>query len=109
MRPRIVRAPATDTCWPTIARTASSKPSAQPGTRRPGRRRTSSPNTGIGSQVGDHRRGIGVEVEQPPAARHGGVEVAGVVEPQAAAAPLGRLGRQLDDAAPPPGRSIERR
>jgi hypothetical protein len=31
-----VRAPATDTCWPRIARTATSKPSKAPGTRMPG-------------------------------------------------------------------------
>ena len=36
MRPSTVRAPRTDTCWPTIARTASSKPSKVPGTRNPG-------------------------------------------------------------------------
>ena len=36
IRPSTVRAPATDTCCPTIARTASSKPSIAPGTRSPG-------------------------------------------------------------------------
>ena len=33
-----MRAAATDTCWPTITRTPSSKPSAQPGLRKPGPR-----------------------------------------------------------------------
>ncbi len=35
MRQSIVRAPGTETCCPVIARTASSKPSAAPGTRTP--------------------------------------------------------------------------
>ena len=35
-RPATVRAAATVTCWPRIARTATSKPSNAPGTRRPG-------------------------------------------------------------------------
>ena len=39
-RPRIVRAPATDTCWPTIARTRVSHGSTVVGTRRPGRAAT---------------------------------------------------------------------
>ena len=38
MRPSVVRAPATDTCCPTIARTASSNPSVVPGRRGPARR-----------------------------------------------------------------------
>ena len=36
--PSDVLAPATETCWPKIARTTSSKPSNVPGTRRPGDR-----------------------------------------------------------------------
>ena len=36
MRPSTVRAARTEICWPTIARTASSKPSNVPGTRKPG-------------------------------------------------------------------------
>ena len=39
-RPAMVVAAFTDTCWPSTARTASSKPSNAPGTRSPGRRRT---------------------------------------------------------------------
>ena len=35
-RPASVLAAATDTCWPRIARTASSNPSNAPGTLRPG-------------------------------------------------------------------------
>ena len=45
-RPATVRAPGTETCCPMTARTASSKPSAAPGTRRPGSRRTRSPISG---------------------------------------------------------------
>ena len=40
-RPANVRAAATETCWPSTARTASSNPSKLPGTRSPGRARTS--------------------------------------------------------------------
>ena len=54
MRPSTVRAPRTDTCWPTIARTASSKPSKVPGTRSPGCFAASGPSasaTCAGSQA----------------------------------------------------------
>ena len=47
------RAARTEICWPTIARTASSKPSNVPGTRRPGRASASVPSaaaTSAGSQ-----------------------------------------------------------
>ncbi len=40
MRPTIVVAPATVTCWPTMARMAISQGSQAPGTRRPGRAST---------------------------------------------------------------------
>ena len=46
-----------------------------------------------------HGGGIGVEVEQPAAALHRGVAVAGVVEPEAAEHPVGRLRRQLHRCA----------
>ena len=46
MRPSVVRAPATDTCWPTIARTASSNPSVVPGSRVPGAERTARQSAG---------------------------------------------------------------
>ena len=41
-----LRAAATVICWPSTARTASSKPSQAPGTRRPGRARTSGASAG---------------------------------------------------------------
>src|SRR6266702_4332321 len=43
-RPAMVRAAATVTCWPRIARTAVSKPSNAPGTRRPGWRLARAPS-----------------------------------------------------------------
>ena len=45
-RPATVRAPATETCWPITARTASSKPSTVPATRRPGWRATAGARSG---------------------------------------------------------------
>ena len=58
-RPASVRAPATETCWPSTARTASSAPSTVPGTRTAGRggrraaraagRRASASSTATGS------------------------------------------------------------
>jgi hypothetical protein len=42
-RPASVRAAASDTCWPSTARSASSPPSTVPGTRRPGAAATSGP------------------------------------------------------------------
>ncbi len=71
-RPATVRAPGTETCWPITARTASSKPSAAPGTRRPGSRSTSGPDERVAAQGLPDGDGVGVEVEQLAAARHGG-------------------------------------
>jgi hypothetical protein len=45
-RPAMVVAAATDTCWPRMARTASSKPSHAPGVRRPGCRFRTGPSQG---------------------------------------------------------------
>ena len=64
------------TCWPTTARTASSKPSTAPGTRRPGTARTRGPRAGSAAQHLVDGDGVGVEVEQPPAAAHGRRQVA---------------------------------
>ena len=45
-RPVTVRAPATDTCWPSTPRTSISGPSTAPAARRPGTRRTSGASRG---------------------------------------------------------------
>ena len=45
IRPATVRAPATEICWPTTARTAVSNGSTLPGTRSPGSGRTMGPST----------------------------------------------------------------
>ena len=64
MRPATVRAPATETCWPTTARTAVSNGSTLPGTRRPGIAATSGRERRVvGQRVVDGDR-VGVEVEQ---------------------------------------------
>ena len=57
IRPASVRAAATLTCWPTIARTAISNPSKQPGTRSPGRRATSGASAGSAASAGPIRSG----------------------------------------------------
>ena len=79
-RPATVRAPGTETCWPMTARTASSKPSAAPGTRRPGSARPPRPQERVVAQGLPDGDGVGVEVEQLAAARHRGVQVAQVRE-----------------------------
>ena len=65
MRPSRVRAPATDTCWPTTARTTVSHASTVVGTRRPGRSATSGASDGVGGQRRCDGRRLGVEVEPP--------------------------------------------
>lgn len=50
-RPATVRAPATDTCWPITARTASSSPSTAPGARRPGHDATIGASAGSASRT----------------------------------------------------------
>ena len=83
MRPATVRAPATEICWPTIARTAVSNGSTLPGHAQArdggdGRRQRR-----VVAERGVDGDGIGVEVEQPADAPHGGPEIAPVGEPQA--------------------------
>src|SRR6266545_2443153 len=56
-RPATVRAAATVTCWPRIARTAISKPSNAPGTRKPGWRLASVPSA-CATSAGWHARSI---------------------------------------------------
>ena len=56
-RPATVRAAATVTCWPRIARTAISKPSNAPGTRKPGWRFASAPSA-CATSAGWHARSI---------------------------------------------------
>ena len=95
-RPAAVRAAATETCWPRIARTASSEPSTVPGTRSPGAARTSGASSASCAEVLNGRRRVGVEVEQPPAAlnRRGQVAQVGEVQlalPCAARAPWPEL------------------
>jgi hypothetical protein len=93
-RPASVRAAFTVICWPSTARTASSKPSKAPGRRNPGAADASGP-----SDRGDETR-IDRGVEQPlRAQRHvgqGAGEPGRDREPQAAAF---RRVRDLDPAA----------
>ena len=56
--------PFTETCWPSTARTASSKPSNAPGTRSPGKRRTVAGEHGVLRQQRAHRIGHRAEIEQ---------------------------------------------
>ena len=79
-----VRAPFTETCWPSTARVSSSTPSGCPGERNPGRLRTSGAKDLIVGEVGLDGVGIGVEVEHSPAALHGGLRIGDVVEVQRA-------------------------
>ncbi len=66
IRPRMVRAPLTEICWPTTARIAISNPSTAPGERSPACLRTSRVELRVGAeQVVDGYR-VGVEVEQAP-------------------------------------------
>ena len=76
--PATVRAPGTETCCPMTARTASSNPSAAPGTRRPGSRRTNGADERVVPQGLPNGDGIGIEVEQLAAPGHGRVQVAQV-------------------------------
>src|SRR5205814_1735637 len=69
-RPASVVAPRTVTCWPSTARTASSKASHAPGTRNPGRRAPSGATTGprLGRQAtgrGAQRVGEGADAADP--------------------------------------------
>ncbi len=64
-RPARVRAPATETCWPSTARTASSWESTWPGTRRPGAALTSGPISSSWPRTRARRTGR----RQGPAAR----------------------------------------
>ena len=59
IRPASVLAPASVTCWPTIARTPVSNGSQVPGGRTPGRAASSGPTSG---SAASRRRGL-VEVE----------------------------------------------
>ena len=61
-------------------------PSTQPGTRSPGRAATSGASSGSLASSGGDRDGIGVEVEQPAAARDGDAEVAHVARGAASTA-----------------------
>ena len=70
MRARVVRAPATDTCCPTIARTASSNPSAAPGRRVPGAATHEPTHRRVVGEGGVDRLGVGVEIEQAPRGPH---------------------------------------
>ena len=79
-----MRAAATEICWPSTARTTISVPSTHPGTRSPGRAATSGASSGSLAEHGGDRDGVGVQVEQPAAARHGDAEVAHVGEAQRA-------------------------
>ena len=63
IRPAMVRAPATEICWPTIARIASSNGSHAPGTRRPGAPPTSGASSGSRARCRADRGDVGVEVE----------------------------------------------
>ena len=82
IRPATVRAPATEICWPTTARTAVSNGSTLPGTRSPGRRsHHRAEHVVAGERLVDGVR-IGVEVEQPADPAHRGVAVARVGEAQ---------------------------
>ena len=56
-------------CWPKIARTAISKPSHAPGTRRPGRAATSGASIGSRSSSLAIVRGVARQVEHVPHAR----------------------------------------
>ena len=61
----VVRAPATETCWPRTARTASSAPSTCPGDAPPRTGRHQRGQQRVRGEGGvDHGR-VGVEVEQP--------------------------------------------
>ena len=77
-----VRAPATDTCWPRTARTASSAASGEAGTRRPGAPATSGGQRRVGAEHVVDGGGVGVEVEHPPAAGDRRPEVAQLGQPQ---------------------------
>ena len=99
-RPASVRAPATETCWPSTARTASSAPSTAPGTRRPGALRTSGASSGVGGERLVDRDRVGVEVEQPAAALHRGGEVAQVVRRSSQRDVVGRARRERRDPGP---------
>ena len=81
-RPASVRAPLTDTCWPSTARNASSAPSTTPGTRRPGWRRTERAEQRIAPEHLVHGDGIGVEIQEGPAALDCGLQIAHVAEPE---------------------------
>ena len=93
-----MRAAASETCCPSTARTASSKPSTVPGTRSPGVCATSATEDRIGAELlGDGLR-VGIEVEQSPAPLHGRGEVAEVVEPEHGANVVGSAGVELSHA-----------
>ena len=70
-----VRAPATDTCWPTIARTAVSNGSTLAGARRPGTAPTNVAEFGNAAERVVDRGRIGIEVEQPANPLDGGREI----------------------------------
>ena len=76
----MVRARATDTCWPMTARTAVSNGSTLPGTRSPGVGVDERSQRRVAGECGVDRLGVGVEVEQPAQTPHGGRQVAPVGE-----------------------------
>ena len=92
-RPATVRAPGTETCCPMTARTASSKPSAAPGTRRPGSLPHQRADERVVAQGLPNGDGIGVEVEQLAAAGHRRVQVAQVRQDELALHVGGAVGR----------------
>ena len=93
----------TDTCWPSTARTASSKPSTAPGTRMPGRAATRSRSAGSVASTASTASGSRVEVEQPAERSDDRAQVGQVGHVEAGDDVRGAW-RQLDDAGPVPGR-----
>ena len=98
---------ATETCWPSTARTASSQPSGWPGTRRPGAALTSVPDDRIGAQVRGDRRRVALEVQQIAAPGRGRLQVAPVIEDERRLHVVG-AGDQIDDTGAVRQRQVRR-
>ena len=100
-RPAWVRAAATETCWPSTARTRQLGAVDVPGRAAAGRLRDERGQQRVGAeQLGDGD-GVGVEVEQAARPLHGAGQVAEVVQPDGAA----RRGRAGASARSPRARA----
>ena len=82
MRPATVRAPATEICCPTTARTAISKGSTAPGERRPGAAATTGASTGSAARTASTATGSASRSRRRRRRLDGEVEVAPVLEPE---------------------------